>query len=62
MMTLRPHYIEGWDVLISLLEEMGLEHERDEAQEMRDGIIEANPGFRVNDEGYLEPAKMSEGN
>ena len=61
MMSKRPHYIEGWQVLISLLGEMGLENERDEAQDMMDGIIEANPGFKVNDEGYLEPVKMSEG-
>ncbi len=62
MMSMRPHYIEGWQVLISLLGEMGLENERDEAQQMMDEIIDANPGFKVNNEGYLEPVTMSEGN
>ena len=28
MISVRPHYIEGWEVLISVLEEMGLEKEQ----------------------------------
>jgi tetratricopeptide (TPR) repeat protein len=57
MLSMKPHYVEGWKVLIALLGEMGLGKELDEAQEMMDGIIAANPGFHVNKEGYLEPKR-----
>lgn len=55
LLSMKPHYIEGWEVLISLLEEMGLEREKEETQNVMNEILEANPNFQVGEDGFLEP-------